>query len=110
MLIEGEGAMELTAAETAGLRRMDVKETQPVPTLAGARHAAHRFPVSEATTRRIPTVALEWVRFPESQVLSAIAQKGVATTLITSEGRSLTEVELTVKNKAQPFLKLDLPP
>jgi hypothetical protein len=31
------------------------------------------------------------------------------TTLVTSEGRSLTEVKLTVKNHAQPFLKVALP-
>jgi hypothetical protein len=33
----------------------------------------------------------------------------VATTLITSEGRALTEVILTVQNRAQPFLKVSLP-
>jgi hypothetical protein len=33
----------------------------------------------------------------------------VVTTLVTNEGRSLTEVKLTVKNQAQPFLKVDLP-
>jgi hypothetical protein len=41
--------------------------------------------------------------------LSAVAQRAVVTTLVTSEGRSLTEVKLTLKNKAQPFLKLELP-
>jgi hypothetical protein len=29
--------------------------------------------------------------------------------MVTTEGRSLTEVKLTVKNQAQPFLKVDLP-
>jgi len=31
------------------------------------------------------------------------------TTLVTSEGKSLTEVKLTLKNQAQPFLKVALP-
>ena len=109
VLIEGEGAMELTAKETAGLRRMDVKEASPyLRSLSHATlHAAFRYQKRPGET---PAVAFEWVRFPESRVLSAIAQKGVATTLVTSEGRTLTEVKLTVKNKAQPFLKIDLPP
>jgi hypothetical protein len=34
----------------------------------------------------------------------------VATTLVTSEGRALTEITLTVQNRAQPFLKVSLPP
>jgi hypothetical protein len=33
----------------------------------------------------------------------------VVTTLVTTEGRSLTEVKLLVKNQAQPFLKIALP-
>ncbi|MEO8099740.1 MAG: carboxypeptidase-like regulatory domain-containing protein [Acidobacteriota bacterium] len=108
VLIEGEGAMELTATEHGGLRRMDFKETSPyLRSLAGTTlHAAFRYQKRPA---EVPSVGLEWVRFPETQVLSAVAQQAVITTLITSEGRSLTEVKLTVKNKAQPFLKLELP-
>src|SRR5262249_50475812 len=37
------------------------------------------------------------------------AERAVVTTLVTSEGKSLTEVKLTVRNQAQPFLKLALP-
>jgi hypothetical protein len=43
-------------------------------------------------------------------VLAAIAERAVVTTLVTTEGRSLTEVKLTVKNQVQPFLKVELPP
>ncbi|MEP6961249.1 MAG: carboxypeptidase-like regulatory domain-containing protein [Acidobacteriota bacterium] len=109
VLIEGEGAMELAASEKGGLRRMDFKETNAyLRSLAGATlHAAFRY---QKRPTEVPAVGLEWVRFPESQVLSAVAQQAVITTLVTSEGRSLTEVKLTVKNKAQPFLKLELPP
>jgi len=42
-------------------------------------------------------------------VLAAVAETAQVTTLVTSEGKSLTEVKLTVKNQAQPFLKVALP-
>jgi hypothetical protein len=50
-----------------------------------------------------------WTRFPDSSVLAAVAERAVVTTLVTVEGKSLTEVKLTVKNQAQPFLKVGLP-
>jgi hypothetical protein len=56
-----------------------------------------------------PSLALEWTRFPDSSVLSAVVERAVVTTLVTTEGRSLTEVKLLVKNQAQPFLKIALP-
>jgi len=56
-----------------------------------------------------PTLALEWVRFPDGSVLAAVAESATVTTLVTSEGKSLTEVRLVVKNQAQPFLKVTLP-
>jgi hypothetical protein len=43
-------------------------------------------------------------------VLAALAEQAEVTTLVTSEGKSLTEIRLTVKNQAQPFLKVALPP
>jgi hypothetical protein len=108
VLVEGEGAMELAAAEHGGLRRMDLKETSPtLRSLARAPlHAAFRYQKKPA---EIPALALEWVRFPDSSVLSAVAQRAEVTTLVTSEGRSLTEVKLTLKNQSQPFLKVALP-
>jgi hypothetical protein len=38
-----------------------------------------------------------------------VAEHAAATTLVTTEGRALTEVALTVRNHAQPFLKVKLP-
>jgi hypothetical protein len=108
VLVESAGAMELTAKEGGGLKRMDLKEINPYlrslsryPMQAGFRF--HRQP------DETPTLALDWVRFPDSSVLAAVAEHAVVTTMVTSEGRSLTEVKLTIKNQAQPFLKLDLP-
>src|SRR6185312_9233246 len=108
VLVEGAGAMELTAKEGGSLKRMDVKEVNPYlrslahsPLQAAFRY--HREP-NEA-----PTLALAWTRVPDSSVLAAIAERAVVTTLVTSEGRSLTEVALTLRNQAQPFMKVDLP-
>ena len=108
MLIEGTGAMELTATESGGLKRMDLKEVNPYlrslarfPLQAAFRY--HRQPVET------PALALEWTRFPDSAVLAAVAEHATVTTLVTVEGRTLTEVKLTIKNQAQPFLKVNLP-
>jgi hypothetical protein len=108
MLVEGAGTMELTATEGGGLKRMDLKEVNPYL------HSLARFPLQAAfryhrQPAEAPTLALVWVRFPDSSVLAAVAERAVVTTLVTSEGKSLTEVTMTIKNQAQPFLKVDLP-
>ncbi len=110
VLVEGSGAMELTSTEAGSLKRMDVKEVSPyLRSLAHyPMHAAFRFHRQPAPDGA-PKLDLSWVRFPDSNVLAAIAERAVVTTLVTNEGRSLTEVKLTVKNQAQPFLKVDLP-
>jgi hypothetical protein len=108
VLVEGSGTMELSAKESGSLKRMDVKEVNPyLRSLA-------RYPLQAAfryhrQASEPPALALAWTRFPDSSVLAAIAERAVVTTLVTSEGKSLTEVKLTVKNQAQPFLKVDLP-
>jgi hypothetical protein len=108
VLVEGAGTIELTAKEVGGLKRMDFKEMNPyLRSLA-------RFPMQAAfrfhkQPNEKPALALEWTRFPDSSVLAAIAERAVVTTLVTTEGRSLTEIKLTIKNQAQPFLKVELP-
>ena len=108
VLVEGAGTMELTATEGGDLKRMDVKETNPY--LRSLAHfppqAAFRYHKQASET---PTLALQWVRFPDGSVLAAVAESAVVTTLVTSEGKSLTEVRLILKNQAQPFLKVALP-
>jgi hypothetical protein len=108
VLVEGIGTMELSAAERGGLRRMDVKEgSQQLRALAkNPVHAAFRYQKRSSET---PGIAMQWVRFPDSPVISAVAARAVVTTLVTSEGRSLTEVKLTVKNREQAFVKVSLP-
>ena len=108
VLVEGAGTIELTATEAGGLKRMDFKETNPyLRSLA-------RFPMQAAfryhkQPNEKPALALEWTRFPDSSVLAAVAERAIVTTLVTTEGRSLTEIRLTIKNQAQPFLKVALP-
>jgi carboxypeptidase family protein len=108
VLVEGTGTIELTATESGGLKRMDFKETNPyLRSLA-------RFPLQAAfrhhkQLNEQPSLALVWTRFPDRGVLAAVAERAIVTTLVTNEGRSLTEVKLTVKNQAQPFLKVALP-
>ena len=108
VLVEGAGTIELTATEGGGLKRMDFKETNPyLRSLA-------RFPLQAAfryhkQQNEQPSLALAWTRFPDSSVLAAVVDRAIVTTLVTNEGRSLTEVKLIVRNQAQPFLKVALP-
>ncbi|HLV88010.1 MAG TPA: carboxypeptidase-like regulatory domain-containing protein [Candidatus Sulfotelmatobacter sp.] len=108
VLVEGSGTMEITARENGGLKRMDVKEVSPY-----LRSLAHFPPQAAFRYHRqpdeTPALALEWVRFPDGSVLGAVAESADVTTLVTSEGKSLTEVKLILKNQAQPFLKINLP-
>jgi hypothetical protein len=106
--VEGVGTLELTAAERDGMHRVDVKElNQALQSLA-------RLPVLAAFRYQRggsmrAGLALDVKRFPDSGVLAAVADRAVATTLVTTEGRALTEIALTVQNRAQPFLKVTLP-
>ena len=107
-LVEGAGTLELTTSEGGGLRRIDVTEAGAI-----ARSLA-RFPLQAAfryhrQAGQSPTLQLEWKQFPESAVLSAVAERATVTTLTNVEGKSLTEVTLRVRNHAQPFVKIELP-
>jgi hypothetical protein len=108
VLVEGAGTIELKSTEGGGLKRMDFKETNPyLRSLA-------RFPFQAAfryhkQPNEQPSLALAWTRFPDSSVLAAVVDRAIVTTLVTNEGRSLTEVKLIVRNQAQPFLKVALP-
>ncbi|MET0554139.1 MAG: hypothetical protein ABW221_13940 [Vicinamibacteria bacterium] len=106
--LEGVGTLELDAQEAGSLRRMDVSETGG-PLRALAREpllAAFRYHRRPDETPRLP---VEVRRFPTAAVLAALAESASVTTLVTTEGRTLTEVSLTVRNQAQPFLRVGLP-
>jgi hypothetical protein len=106
--VEAAGTVDLTATETDVLRRMDIREA------SAALRAIARFPLLAALRyhRRgaePPAVALELTRFPDAPVIAAVAERAVVTTLATVEGRTLTEISLTMRNRAQPFLRVELP-
>jgi hypothetical protein len=107
--IEGVGTLDLTATERDGVHRIDVRElNQALQSLA-------RMPVLSAfryqrSAAAPPALALDVKRFADAGVLAAVADRAVATTLVTAEGRALTEVSLELQNRAQPFLKVTLPP
>lgn len=108
--IEGVGTMDLSADERGSLHRMDVRELQ------GSLQSLARLPILSAFRYQrpagsaAPQLALDVKRFADAGVLAAAADRAVATTLITSEGRALTEIQLDMRNRSQPFLKVDLPP
>jgi hypothetical protein len=106
--VEGVGTLELTAAEREGMHRIDVRE------LDRALRSLARLPLLSAYRYQraggmVPGLALEARRFADAGVLAAFADNASATTLVTTEGRALTEVRLIVQNRAQPFLKVTLP-
>ena len=108
LLVEGDGAMELKATESGGLRRMDVREAGAI-----TRSLSH-FPLQAAFryNRRAtdaPKLQLEWRQFLDADVLSAVAERATVTTLTNIEGRTLTEVSLRVRNHAKPYMKVELP-
>jgi hypothetical protein len=106
--VEGVGTLELNAPERDGMHRIDVRE------LNASLQALSRLPMLSAfryqrTAAAVPALALDVTRFADAGVLAAVADRAIATTLVTSEGRALTEVALQIQNRAQPFLKVTLP-
>ena len=107
--IEGTGTMDVNAAGDEGLRRMDVREAN-----AALRSLARQPILSAFRYQRRPNesrvLTLDVKRFADAPVIAAAAEHAVATTLVTTEGRTLTEVMLRISNRAQPFMKVTLPP
>jgi hypothetical protein len=106
--IEGTGTMEVDASGDEGLRRMDVREVH-----ASLRSLTRQPLLAAFRYQRRPNEARRMTvdvrRFADAPVLAAAAERAVATTLVTSEGRMLTEVSLQIRNRAQPFMKVSLP-
>ena len=71
------------------------------PLLAGFRY--------QRSPSNAPGLSFQVSRFADAGVLAAAVDRAEATTLVTSEGRALTEVKLHLQNRAQPFLRVTLP-
>ena len=80
-----------------------------LPALAGQGADPGRFPLPPAGWRGTGPEARRQT-LPSASVLAAVADRAEVTTLATTEGRRLTEVTLTVRNHAQPFLRWRCPP
>jgi hypothetical protein len=108
VLIEGGGTLQVMPATDDTVRRMDVREANAA--LRGMSRqpalAAFRYQRRPGEPRQL---ALDVKRFADAPVLSAIAERASATTLVTSEGRMLTEMTFVIRNRAQPFMKVTLP-
>jgi hypothetical protein len=106
--IEGLGTIEISSPEMPGLRRVDVRELDPaVSSIArDTVLAAYRY---QHAGDEPPALTVNVRRFANASVLAAVGERAVATTLITSEGRALTEVTLWLRNRAQAFMKVALP-
>lgn len=106
--VEGLGTLEITPIDVPGLRRIDVREVDAA-ILSVTRQpllTAFRY---QRQASGVPQLAMDVTRFPDAAVLAAIADRATATTLLTSEGRALTEISLLVRNRAQAFMKVALP-
>jgi hypothetical protein len=106
--VEGIGTLEVTSKDVPGLRRMDVREVDSTLTSAARQSLLAAFRYQRGASGP-PALALNVTRFPDAAVLAAIADRATATTLVTKEGRALTEVSLRVRNRAQPFMRVVLP-
>ena len=106
--MEGVGTLDLTAPERPGIRRVDVREINPALVSLARQPLASAFRYRR-TSAAPPSLTLDVQRFPDAAVLAAVAESAVATTLVNPQGRSLTEIVLTLQNRAQSFLKLEMP-
>jgi hypothetical protein len=106
--IEGVGTIEISSPDMPGLRRIDIRELDPAVSAVArdALLAAYRY---QRAADEPPALTVDVRRFANAPVLAAVADRAVATTLITSEGRALTEVTLWLRNRAQAFMKVALP-
>jgi len=106
--VEGVGTLDIAPVAVPGLRRMDVREVNAALASAARQSlsAAFRY---QRTADIPPTLTMDVRRFPDAAVLAAVAERAIATTLVTVEGHALTEITLWMRNRAQPFMKVALP-
>jgi hypothetical protein len=107
--LEGVGTLELAVAEREALHRIDVREINPSLQSLARQSLLSAFRYQTTAGAEPPAVALDVKRFGNAGVIAAVADRATATTLVTSEGRALTEIVLHIQNRAQPFLKVALP-
>ena len=105
---EAVGTIDLTATEAGPLRRLDVSEVNASLSALARSPLLAAFRYQRRGDERVP-VAFDVRRFADAPVLGAAAEDATVTTLVSSEGRALTEFMLRVRNRGQLFLKVGLP-
>lgn len=107
--VESPDTTVVTETTADGADRVDVREMG-----TGVRALA-RWPLLAAYRyQRLggsagPRVTLHVARFADANVAPAIVSAARATTLITPDGRALTEVHVLLENERQPFMRVGLP-
>lgn len=107
--IAGIGTIEIASPEMPGLRRIDVRELDPSVSAVARDSLLSAYRYQRVADEPL-ALTVDVRRFANAPVLAAVAERAVATTLLTAEGRALTEVTLWLRNRAQPFMKVSLPP
>lgn len=107
--IEGLVTMEVTSPEMPGLRRIDIRELDPALASVSRQALLAAYRYQRAADEPLSLV-LDVRRFADAGVLAAVAERAVATTLVTAEGRALTEITVYLRNRAQSYMKVSLPP
>jgi hypothetical protein len=105
---EAVGTVDLTATEAGALRRLDVSEVNASLSSLARSPLLAAFRYQRRGDERVP-VAFDVRRFADAPVLGAVAEDATVTTLVSSEGRALTEFTMTIRNRGQLFLKVGLP-
>ncbi|MBL0350281.1 MAG: hypothetical protein IPP68_07900 [Elusimicrobia bacterium] len=106
LLIEKTTNGEVTVAETAGLTRLDPRETPP----ALSALASQTFLDAYKYIRPPYRLSLDIRRHEEIAVVSSVIDTANAVTLLLKDGKCVTHVTWSVKNTARQFLELRLPP
>jgi len=107
--VQGVGTLELEATEGEGVHRIDVRELNDALQSMARTPLLAAFRYQRTSTTPASHITFNVKRFADAAVLAAGADSAAATTMVTAEGRALTEMMLRVRNRAQPFLKVDLP-
>lgn len=109
LAIEATGTLALAPRAPETLRPIDARELPPTmramlrwPVLAAWRY-------QRATTEAPAQVAFDVTRVATATIATAVAEYASATSLITADGRTLTEVTVRLANARQPFMKVTLP-
>lgn len=109
LAVESSGTTVVSESTAVRADRVDVQEMGPAVRVLARWPLLAAYRYQRPVGAEGPRVALGIARFADAEVASAIVSAASATTLLTLDGRALTEVTLQVENERQPFVKVGLP-